>query len=135
MITLWWLPNKLVKQIIVAENENSFNQINVSWLEEKLKMLIIRDLLRLKWTISFENEKITISPPNTYEKDDIKRGMSYKKEEIILKNKSWIEKNLPFAIENLANGYEVLNSPIIPVLEVCDNENANKLFKLFRYYW
>lgn len=104
-------------------------------LEDQVKILILRDLLRLNWSVSFNKKKIEIIPPNDYNKEVIKSSMSIKRDEIISKNKSWIQKHLGLAIDNLADGNEVLNSSIEPIIEICETSKQHKLFRIFRYYW
>lgn len=126
-------------KIILLYQENSFTDkksINTKDTEEKLKLLIIRDLTRLWWRVEFENTtKISITPPKEYSKSDVIKGMSFKREELILKNKDWIDANIDSVRANLANWNEVLGSEIIPVIEICETKEQLKLFKLLRFYW
>ena len=119
-------------QLIKQQN---FDYVKVNNLEEKVKMLIIRDLVNLGWDINFKNEKIDITPPTFYDKEIIKKSMSFKRREILNSNKSFIEKNLQFARDNLADGVDVLKSKIIPKIEVCETPKQHKLFRMYRYYW
>jgi len=102
---------------------------------EKVKLLILRDLLRLDWKINFGDNKIIVAPPKNYDKETIRRSMSHKRKESINNNAKWIEKNLEFARNNLANGEDVLKSKIKPVIEVCETPKQHALFKMYRYYW
>lgn len=104
-------------------------------LEDQVRILILRDLLRLNWKVNFNHNKIEIIPPQTYNKEIIKNSMSIKRDEIISKNKAWIQKHLDSAIDNLSDGNEVLNSSIEPIIEVCGTSRQHKLFRIFRYYW
>jgi len=61
--------------------------------------------------------------------------MSIKRDEIIKANKKWIDKNIDIARNNLASGFDVLNSEIDPVIEVCETNKQHALFRIFRYYW
>jgi hypothetical protein len=103
--------------------------------EEKVKLLIIRDLQRLGWSTKVDNKKIEIVPPMTYDKETIKYSMSIKRQEIIAKNKDWINDHVELARNNLADGVEVLDSSIEPVIEVCETQKDYDLFRFFRYYW
>jgi len=104
-------------------------------LEEQVKILILRDLLRLNWEVKFQNNKVEVSPPAYYTKETIKQSMAIRRNEIIVKNKSWIEKNISIARKNLATGYDALHSEIEPVIEVCETQKQHDLFRIFRYYW
>lgn len=61
--------------------------------------------------------------------------MSYRRNELIQRNKKWINRNIDFARENLAYGSSVINSDIEPEIEVCETENQHRLFRILRYYW
>ena len=61
--------------------------------------------------------------------------MSFKRDEIISKHRKWIDKNIQYARKNLANGIDVLNSKIDPIIEVCETEKQHRLFRILRYYW
>ncbi|MBI5912817.1 DUF4338 domain-containing protein [Candidatus Azambacteria bacterium] len=102
---------------------------------EKVKLLILRDLLRLDWKITFGDNKIIVAPPKNYDKETIRRSMSHKRKESIDNNAEWIKKNLEFARNNLANGNDVLKSKIRPIIEVCETPKQHALFKMYRYYW
>ena len=68
-------------------------------LEEQVKLLILRDLLKVNWNVNFEGKKVVIEPPRYYDKETIKQAMSVKRDEIISKNKVWIEKHIQIARE------------------------------------
>ena len=103
--------------------------------EQKVKLLILRDLCNLNWQINFEGNKIVVVPPTNYDKETIKHAMSIKRHEVINSNKSWIRDHLDFARENLACGFEVLDSSVEPIIEVCKTQKQHDLFRIFRYYW
>ncbi len=104
-------------------------------LEEKVRLLIFRDLFRLNWTYEFQDNLIQVTPPEYYDKEVIQRAMSIKRNEIIKNNKSWIDGRMPIAQNNLADGYHVLASRIEPIIEVCQTQKQHKLFRIYRYYW
>lgn len=107
-------------------------------LEERVKWLILRDLSNVNWTITLptrENPKLTVNPPETYDKETIKQSMGVKRDEIIRKNKRWIDSHIDIARANLANGKDVLRSKIKPVFEICETPKQHALFRVFRYYW
>jgi hypothetical protein len=117
-----------------AENLVSFSLKGKSQ-KEKVKLLILRDLLNVNWSINFKGQKIEVSPPKVYDKSIIKEAMSVKRAEIINSNRKWIDKHLPIARANIAKGIEVLYSKIEPVIEVCTTQKQHDLFRIFRYYW
>lgn len=122
--------NKIHSLEIVKPNDIS--------LDEQVVNSIRRDLERLNWKFKLPTKKNAypiLVPPESYDKETIKRSMAFKREEIIEKNKNWIEKNIDFARKNLADGYDVLTSEINPVIEVCETEKQHRLFRIFRYYW
>lgn len=118
-----------------ASSEKLLFDISSKPLEEQVKILILRDLLRLNWEVKFQNNKVEVSPPAFYNKETIKQSMAIRRNEIIAKNKSWIEKNISIARKNLATGYDALHSEIKPVIEVCETQKQHDLFRIFRYYW
>ncbi|MDD1426356.1 DUF4338 domain-containing protein, partial [Dolichospermum sp. ST_sed9] len=103
--------------------------------EEKVKLLLIRDLLHLNWSIKKSRNELRISPPSFYNKEIIKKSMSISRQEIIEKNREWIEKHIDIARKNLALGRDVLKSKILPRIEVCKTEEQHGIFRIFRYYW
>jgi hypothetical protein len=107
-------------------------------LEEQVVNSIRRDLERLNWKFKLPTKKNsfpTLVPPDNYDKETIKNSMSYKRDEIISKHRKWIDKNIEYARKNLANGIDVLNSEIDPIIEVCETEKQHRLFRILRYYW
>jgi len=111
------------------------NLIETQDSEEKVKLLLIRDLFRLNWGIENLKDKLVISPPSYYNKEIIKRSMGISRREILNKNKEWIEKHIDLAKKNLAQGKDVLKSNILPRIEVCKTQKQHNLFRVFRYYW
>lgn len=121
---------------LLKDNKYRCDLIHTKNLEEKVHLLILRDLLRLNWSIEYKkNKKIEITPPASYDKEIIKYSMSIKREEIINKNRIWINNHIEDARNNLADGYNVLISEIKPVIEICSTQEQYDLFRLFRYYW
>jgi hypothetical protein len=107
-------------------------------LNEQVVNSIRRDLERLNWKFKLPTKKNaypTLIPPDNYDKETIKKSMSFKRDEIIAKNRSWIDSNVNFARKNLAKGIDVLNSKIDPIIEVCESRKQHRLFRILRYYW
>jgi len=128
------IKSKSIEKYIEAPEKFELD-ISDKPIEEQVKALILRDLLRLNWNVNFQKNKVEVVPPEYYDKETIKESMSIRRDEIISKNKNWIDKHIVFARENLANGYEALNSKIEPVIEVCQSQEQHNLFRIFRYYW
>ncbi len=107
-------------------------------LDEQVVNSIRRDLERLNWKFKLPTTKKTypsLIPPEYYDKETIKKSMSFKRDEIIRKHRKWIDNNIEEARKNLAKGCDVINSKIIPAIEVCNTEKQHKLFRMLRYYW
>lgn len=105
-------------------------------LEERVTLLLIRDLVRLGWRLKpTSHHTFEIVPPTIYGKDVVKEAMAYSRNEILEQNQDWIQKHIHLARSNLASGEAVLASPIQPRIEVCTTEKSRDLFRLFRYYW
>lgn len=103
--------------------------------EEKVKLLLIRDLFRLNWNIEKTRNKLVISPPSYYNKKIIRKSMNVSRQQILEKNNEWIKKHINLAKKNLAQGRDVLKSKILPRIEVCKTEKQHSIFRIFRYYW
>lgn len=103
--------------------------------EEKVRLLIVRDLLRLGWEMNFKSNSVLIKPPDFYDKQIIKDSMQIKKQESLEKNAKWISNNIELARQNLCNGALVWNSKIEPVIEVCETQEQLDIFRIFRFYW
>lgn len=105
-------------------------------LEERVPLLLVRDLLRLGWRIkSNSNKSLELVPPSNYEKNVVKAAMAYSRNEIIDRNNIWINSHLDLARSNLAPGNDVLKSEICPRIEVCETQNQHDIFRIFRYSW
>lgn len=107
-------------------------------LNEQVVNSIRRDLERLNWKFKLPTKKNaypTLIPPDNYDKETIKTSMAFKRDEIIAKHRKWIDENIQHARNNLATGFDVLNSAIDPFFEVCETRKQHRLFKILRYYW
>ena len=49
------------------------NLIETEDSEEKVKLLLVRDLFRLNWSIENSRDKLVISPPTHYNKEIIRQ--------------------------------------------------------------
>ncbi|GHT68671.1 hypothetical protein FACS1894110_16780 [Spirochaetia bacterium] len=104
-------------------------------IEQRLKLLIVRDLFQLKWDLKTNNGTFVISPPTEYAKDVVKQSMNFKRQEILIKNQIWINNHVNLLRDNLATGKEAFKSEIIPSIEVCTTDRQHELFRICRYYW
>lgn len=104
-------------------------------IEEKVKLLIVRDLFRLGWDMNFRTNKLYIKPPDSYDKSIIKTSMQIKRQELINKNSDWINSHIKLARQNLADGNAVWGSKIDPIIEVCNTQKQLDLFRILRFYW
>lgn len=103
--------------------------------EEKVKLLIVRDLMRLGWEMNFKANRVFIKPPDTYDKLIVKDSMQIKRQESLTKNTTWIREHLELARQNLADGALVWKSNIEPVIEVCETQEQLDMFRIFRFSW
>jgi hypothetical protein len=133
MLDIQYKPDSLIQRFIFERNDEYLIQTDSP--EEKVILLILRDLLRLGWEITFKTNQLSIKPPQTYDKQVIKGSMEIKRQEAITQKRAWIDKHLELARENLADGSEVWQSEIAPVIEICQTQRQFDTFRIFRYYW
>lgn len=103
--------------------------------EEKVRLLIIRDLLRLGWQMNLSGRRVLIKPPEHYDKQVIRDSMHVKRQESLVEHREWIDSHLKFARQNLADGPTAWNSSIEPVVELCTAQEQLDLFRILRFYW
>jgi len=103
--------------------------------EEKVKLLIVRDLLRLGWEINLKANRVLIKPPDSYDKQVIKNSMQIKRQESLAKNAEWIQQHIDLARQNLADGALAWGSEIAPTIEACETQEQLDIFRIFRFYW
>jgi hypothetical protein len=103
--------------------------------EEKVRLLIVRDLMRLGWEITFKANSVLITPPAFYDKQIVKDSMQVKRQESLVKHAAWIKEHAELARQNLADGNLVWESSIEPVIEVCETQQQLDVFRFFRFYW
>lgn len=133
MLDIQYKPNSLIQRFIIDRNDDYLIQTNSP--EEKVILLILRDLLRLGWEVTFKTNQITIRPPQFYDKQIIKSSMEIKRQEAIFKKRAWIDNHIELARRNMADGNEVWQSTIIPEIEICQTQRQFDIFRIFRYYW
>lgn len=105
-------------------------------LEQRVIWFLLRDLLRIGWHIGSNSSKsLELVPPPSYYKTIVRAAMAHSRNEIIARNKVWIEQHLDLARSSLARGSDVLQSEICPRIEVCETQNQHDIFRIFRYYW
>ena len=103
--------------------------------EERVKLLIVRDLLRLGWEIRFKSDEVLITPPISYDKQVVRDSMQIKRKVTLLKHAGWIKDHAELARRNLVDGREVWTSKINPFLEVCRTQEQLSIFRFFRFHW
>lgn len=133
MLSLRLRSNSQIRRFLSTEETPL--TINASSLEERVKILILRDLMRLGWQMNLESSRVNLAPPVSYDKDVIRASMQIKRQEQIQKNVVWIRDHLDLARQNLATGLEALNSTVQPTIEVCETQEQFDLFRIFRFYW
>lgn len=111
------------------------NLIETKDSEEKVKLLLLRNLASLNWSIEYSKDKLVISPPTYYNKEIIRQSMNISRQEILSKNREWIKMHIDLAKKNLSHGKDVLKSEISPQIEICKTQKQHNLFRIFRYYW
>lgn len=105
-------------------------------LEERVTLLLMRDLVRVGWRLKSNSKKsFEFFPPDKYEKPVVKEAMAYSRNHIIDANKDWIEKHLDLARDNLADGNSAIRSVITPKIEVCRSQEQHDIFRILRYSW
>lgn len=122
-------------QLNISPSSLGNDPITINDHREKAILLILRDLIRLNWSVNTESERIIISPPDEYDKAVIKKTMAVRREEILQEKSRWIDNHIGLAKQNLGNGEDVINSEIKPIVEVCKTQRQHDLFRIFRYYW
>ena len=133
MLDIRLKQNSFLKKILIEER-NDFS-IQTKSYAEKVKLLIIRDLLRIGWEIRLKTDRVLIRPPKFYDKQIVKESMQIKRQELLLRNEDWINKHIGLAKRNLADGAAVWESKIDPIVEVCETQPQLDLFRIFRFYW
>jgi hypothetical protein len=121
-------PHFLSYQFPIIEEETP--------IEERVTLLLVRDLLRLGWRMKSNSKKsLELIPPKHYGKKVIKAAMAYSRNEVIERNSNWINNHIELARNNLSSGIDVLKAEIRPRIEVCETQTQHDLFRIFRYYW
>lgn len=127
------LTFKLEDNHKLQESEKAI--ITSSSYEEKTRLLVLRDLLRLNWALETSSSAVVLTPPPTYDRDVVRLSMSHRRAETIEKNSNFISRIEPLARSYLASGTQVLNAEIRPSIEICTSQLQNDLFRYFRYHW
>jgi hypothetical protein len=133
MLDIQYKTNSIIQRFIFERNDKYL--IQTESLEEKVVMLVIRDLLRLGWDVTFKTNRVIISPPVYYDKLVIRNSMQVKRQEAITRKITWINNHIQLAKRNLADGEDAWVSEIVPVVEVCETQSQFNIFRILRYYW
>ena len=116
-------------------NQQTDFVIGTKSAEERVRLLIVRDLLRLGWEVSFRADRVLITPPACYDKQVVKDSMQIKRQVSLSKYTNWIEEHSNLSRVHLADGSRVWKSRIEPVIEVCKTQEQLNIFRFFRFYW
>jgi hypothetical protein len=103
--------------------------------EERVKLLIVRDLLRLGWDVRFKADEVLITPPGSYDKQVVRDSMQIKRQACLSKHRTWITEHGDLPQLHLSDGVKVWESKIEPVIEVCRTQEQLNIFRFFRFYW
>lgn len=133
MLDFQFRPNSSLGKLIQARNINPTIQTDSP--SEKVRLLIVRDLLRLGWEMNINANRVLIHPPESYDRQVIKDSMQIKRQASIVAHRDWINSHLEIGQQNLANGEEAWESEISPIIEVCETQKQLDLFRLYRFYW
>jgi hypothetical protein len=133
MLDLPVTGNTSLQYFLLGEDADS--AIHTSSPEERVKLLVIRDLIRLGWNVSFKSNKVLITPPTSYDRQTIREAMQIKRQESLAQHSEWISAHLDLARKNLASGTSAWNSSIEPMIEVCESQRQHDIFRIFRFYW
>lgn len=109
--------------------------VEVDSSEERVRLLILRDLMRLGWEMWHTRDVVCLSPPAHYDKKTIRDSMAIKRQELIAINSQWIQKHTNLSRTNLAKGSAAWNSVVEPEIEVCETQKQFDIFRILRYYW
>jgi len=139
-VTPLTVPTKRRDGILTRVLEPSFTSPSSSIqddlpLQQRVPLLLVRDLLRLGWHLRSTVNSIELVPPAVYDKETIRKAMAYSRNDMIDLKEEWIRHHLDLARRNLATGNDALKSEIYPRIEVCETQNQHDLFRMFRYYW
>jgi len=119
---------------VLVEQERDFT-IETKSPAEKVRLLIVRDLLRLGWEMTLSPSRVVIKPPVQYDKQVIRDSMQVKRHESLMQHAVWVANHLQLARQNIADGRSVWNSSIEPVFEPCETQEQLDIFRVFRFYW
>ena len=133
MLDLPVMGNTSLQYFLLGEDTDC--AIHTSSPEERVKLLVIRDLMRLGWNVSFKSNKVLITPPTSYDRQTIRDAMQIKRQESLAQHSEWISAHLDLARKNLASGTSAWNSSIEPTIEVCESQRQHDIFRIFRFYW
>jgi hypothetical protein len=119
----------------LSPEPREFALIRTRSAEEKVRLLILRDLFRLGWQMDVKPNEVLIEPPSSYDKQVVRDSMQVKREELLKENSAWIAKHIELARRNLGQGTRVWHSNIEPIVEVCESQEQLDTFRIFRFYW
>ena len=121
-------------QKVLSDHSTDF-VIGTRSREERVKLLIVRDLLQLGWDINFKVGRVLIRPPAAYDKRVVRESMQVKRQASLWKHRKWISNHRNLPELHLSEGRRVWESTITPAIEVCQTQEQLDIFRFFRFYW
>ena len=122
-----------IKSVLTHSPDLDFVEVDTT--EEKVRLLILRDLMRLGWEMSLTRDVVSLIPPSYYDKKTIKDSMGIKRQELIAIHSQWIQKHANLPLKNLAKGSAAWKSDVQPEIEVCETQKQFDIFRFLRFYW
>jgi hypothetical protein len=119
---------------VLTRNPN-LDFVEVDSSEERVRLLILRDLMRLGWEMSLTRDVVSLRPPAYYDKKTIRESMEIKRQELIGINSQWIQNQNNLPKTNLAKGSAAWKSDVQPEIEICKTHKQFDTFRILRFYW
>ena len=99
--------------------------------EERVRLLIIHNLLRLGWDMDFKDSKVHIAPPHSYDKEVIRESMQVKRQAACEESASI--KDILNSQEECRKWYRGLAiDNMARVIETCKTQKQLDLFRVLR---
>ena len=129
MLTVKFRRNSQLHRLLSTQRTDFI--IGTRSTEERVKLLIVRDLLRLGWEVSFKADQSAYYTADVYDKQVVKESMQIKRQVSLLKHRQMVRATSILLDSHLADGSEVWNSKINPVHRSLQNARATQMFSGF----